>query len=395
MATQYSNGKIVTEGLVFMYDTIDTENCYKGRPTTNTNTYSLNIYNNVPDHVSSTLTATSETYKGVTVYKQDLTALNGTGASYLSNGNNPGIGVYTWPGGGGNANTYTGHSIFFKTSTPLYSTPIFLHYSNIPGYQACCTQPEDMGDGWYRVYVLWYDTVTRSDGKFWAINPLSVASGQTITVYWAGPFREDLNSTSISQFVNGTRSATQGLLPLVGNSSLDLSNISFTTPAINPQITFDGTNDCIDLNTNSLITGTDPFTIESVTNLTAGSYGAILGNYGPGYGTGLWWATAGLYIQGSVYYDNYSSINLGWHHLVATRDASGNVKLYRDGILSKTGTLTSSIPTNINWRIGADVVNAGEPLTGNIPVIKIYNRVLTTDEVTQNYNKYKLRFNLP
>jgi hypothetical protein len=191
---------------------------------------------------------------------------------------------------------------------------------------------------------------------------------------------------------SSTRSNTQGLLPLVGNSTLDLSNVSFDS---NAQIIFDGTNDCIDLNTNSLITGTDPFTIESVTNLTAGSYGAILGNYGPGYGTGLWWATAGLYIQGSVYYDNYSSINLGWHHLVATRDASGNVKLYRDGILSKTGTLTSSIPTNINWRIGADVVNAGEPLTGNIPVIKIYNRVLTTDEVTQNYNKYKLRFNLP
>jgi hypothetical protein len=403
MATQYANGKIATEGLVFMYDTIDTENCYKGRPTTNTNTHPLYVYNNVPDHVSSTLTATSETYKGVTVYKQDLTALNGTGASYLSNGNNPGIGVYTWPGGGGNANTYTGHSIFFKTSTPLYSTPIFLHYSNIPGYQACCTQPEDMGDGWYRAYVLWYDTVTRSDGKFWAINPSSVASGQTITVYWAGPFREDLNSTSISQFVNGTRSATQGLLPLVGNSSLDLSNISFTNPAINPQITFDGSNDKIDTNITNIVNNASYEVVlnckgnVSTYNMYMGQYLPYMGVYG---GNTIYYSD---YINGSqtVVQTNSGTITYNtYYHVICTREYDGSnttQKVYINGNLLASGTFSGAKSAFANPNtisIGDGAAFNWYPFYGDIPVAKVYNRTLTSNEVTQNYNKYKIRFNL-
>ena len=163
----------------------------------------------------------------------------------------------------------------------------------------------------------------------------------------------------------------------------------------NAQIYFDGTDDCIDLNTNSLITGTNPFTIESITNKTAGSYGAILGNYGPGYGTGLWWATAGLYLGGNLYHTDYSTTMAGWHYSAVTRDSSGNAKLYRDGVLINTATLNASVPANINWRIGADVNGAGEALAGNIPVVKTYNRVLSDAEIKQNYNKYKTRFNLP
>ena len=217
MAVGTGYSKVASSGLVFAYDTGDTYNSYLGRPTTNVNTYPLYIYNNVPGNVSSTLTATSDTYRGATVYRQTLTALDASGASYLSGGNNPGIGVYTYPGGGGNVNQYSGHSMFFKPTVAMSGTPIFTCYSNIGGWQSC-GNVQDMGDGWFRAYVLWYDTVTRSDGKFWAINPLSTSVGQTVTIYWAGQFREDLNSTSISQFVNGSRSSTQGLIDKIGRA---------------------------------------------------------------------------------------------------------------------------------------------------------------------------------
>lgn len=160
-------------------------------------------------------------------------------------------------------------------------------------------------------------------------------------------------------------------------------------------IVLDGVNDWIDIsNSSSFITGTNPFTIESWTNKTSGSYGAILGNYGSGYSTGLWWATAGLYIQGSVYHSDHSNAMAGVHHSAVTRDSSGNVVLYRDGVQVGTGVLTSSIPSGINWRIGADVNGGAEPLTGSIYVVKAYNKVLTSTEISQNFNSLRTRFGI-
>ena len=190
MAVGQGYSKTATNGLVFAFDTGDTRNSFLGRPTTNLmEGYGLSNYNNVPGSVTTNLTQTSDSYRGAPIWIQTLTPLDGSGVSWLSNGNNPGLGVVT-SGGGGLANRYTGHSIFFKPTVPMHSSPIFTQYSNIGGWQTCCNY-EDMGDGWFRAKVLWYDTTTRSDGKYWAINPLSATLNIPITIYWAGPFKED------------------------------------------------------------------------------------------------------------------------------------------------------------------------------------------------------------
>ncbi len=191
-----------------------------------------------------------------------------------------------------------------------------------------------------------------------------------------------------------TRSNTEALVDLTGNHTLTSSSgviynsdgtFSFTTTA---------NTSYFDLNSQNIISGTNPFTIEAWTNKTSGSYGEILGNYGSGYSTGLWFATAGLYIVGSVYHTDYANSMAGIHHSAATRDSSGNVKLYRDGVLVSTGTLTSSIPSNINFRIGADVNGGAESLGGNIYNVKVYNQVLTAAEVTQNFNALRGRYGI-
>jgi hypothetical protein len=81
--------------------------------------------------------------------------------------------------------------------------------------------------------------------------------------------------------------------------------------------------------------------------------------------------------------------------MVATRDGSGNVRLYVNGLLNKTGTLTGSIPSNINFRIGSDVNGFNEQLTGHLYSLKVYNRVLSDQEVAQNYNAIGSRFQYP
>jgi hypothetical protein len=390
MATK-QNGNVDKNGLIFHFDISDTYNSYFGRPTTNMLGDTMSNYNNVGGSVTTTLTTTGEYYRGAPIYKQVLTPLDASGVSWLSAGNNPGLGVVTG-GGGGTGGRYTGHSIFFKPTVPMNGSPIFTHYSNIGGWQSSANY-EDMGDGWFRAHVIWYDTVTRSDGKYWAINPLIASLNVPITIYWAGPFKEDLNVQNVSQYIYSSRSVTNSLKDLTGTYTMDLTNVSFSND-VRPQITFDGSNDYIDIQSQSLINGTADFTIEAVYNKTGSNGGAIFCNYGPSYGTGVWFSGMyGIYIQGAVYAPGYPLAN-GKYHMVATRQ-SGYVRLYLNGVLVNSATLSSSIPTNVNYRIGADVNGAGEPFTGDIYSLKVYNRALRDYEVFQNYSHYKTRHGLP
>ena len=400
MAVAQGYGKTVTSGSVFAYDTGDTRNSYLGRPTTNLSTgYAIYNYNNVGGNVTTVIEATEETYKGATIYKQTITPLDASGVSYLTNGNNPGIGVYHG-GGGGTGGQYSGHTIFFKPTGPMFSSPIFTAYSNIGGWQSS-NQYEDMGDGWFRAKVLWYSASTLSDQKFWAINPAGATTNVPITIYWAGPFKENLNSTIISQFVEGTRSATQGLLPLVGNSSLDLSNVSFDS---NAQITFDGTDDYLDFTAPNL-SGTA--TIEMVCKIGSGYAGKMFMGW---YAYDIWCGSGHLGYNtsnGDVYGISSSTVSsLGlvnnWKHYIfeMRSDVSyTNNKIYINGALQTLSQqLSGEAAGNRNFNSGngriADWRITGYYMPMDCNVFKVYNRALSAGEVRQNYLHYKTRFNL-
>lgn len=400
MAVAQGYGKTVTSGSVFAYDTGDTRNSYSGRPTTNVSAgYGLYNYNNVPGNVTTAITTTGETYKGAAVYKQTITPLDSTGVSYLTNGNNPGLGVYH-SGGGGTGGQYSGHTIFFKPVGPMYSTPIFTHYSNIGGWQSTSNY-EDMGDGWFRAKVLWYYPSTLSDNKYWAINPSGATTNVPITIYWAGPFKENLNSTTISQFVEGTRSATQGLLPLVGNSTIDLTNVSFDS---NAQMTFDGTNDYVNLADFNIFNGNLPFSVELIFSITAFNGDCILVSF---FGENLLMYTFGDSLASEVlgfrgYINNtwvtpvYTpSLSIGKYYYVnTTYSPTSGFKLYLDGVNTSSNSLVGSITSYTLQNSIGSLGNNTRFFNGQVPVAKIYNRALSAAEVRQNYLHYKTRFNL-
>jgi hypothetical protein len=52
------------------------------------------------------------------------------------------------------------------------------------------------------------------------------------------------------------------------------------------------------------------------------------------------------------------------------------------------------LSTTFNFRIGADVNGGGEPFTGNIHSVKVYNKLLTATEVIQNFNSQRDRYGL-
>ena len=194
------------------------------------------------------------------------------------------------------------------------------------------------------------------------------------------------------------RTATQGLLDLTGNSTLDLSNTSFNS---NAQMVFDGTNDYITAGT-GILSGTGDFTIEAVIQSDyQETGGTVFANYPAGnlqtffsgrY-IGLYLANSSAYLGASPFTTVLPEFTTEPVHFLALREGT-TTRVYLNGVLKKTGSSNSDIGSpSAAFRIGANTAGTEEFL-GDIFVVKIYNRALTAAEVKQNYRHYKTRFNL-
>jgi hypothetical protein len=85
--------------------------------------------------------------------------------------------------------------------------------------------------------------------------------------------------------------------------------------------------------------------------------------------------------------------NGNWHNITGTYIPTTSLNIYIDGNLEDSNT--TSIPSsrnsnNANLWFGKDSFN--NYFTGNIGPVQIYNRGLSSTEVTQNYNALKNRF---
>jgi hypothetical protein len=88
-----------------------------------------------------------------------------------------------------------------------------------------------------------------------------------------------------------------------------------------------------------------------------------------------------------------------WHHIIAQWDGTTNsntAKLFTDTVLAGQTTATGTGFRNAhNVFIGGQhPSNPNRTWDGKIAVIRAYNRILTTDEISINYNALKERFGL-
>ena len=260
MAVANGFGKVATSGLVFMYDTGDTINSYIGEPTTN---YQWNGGSEVTPwtvggiNTDVTNTVNQGPIKGAKTWKFQKTGTsnqwNGWESSYggIWSGNSGDIWTtsywYKTNNDAGMGGFWIGAFYTPDWSRP-YNTTVLANVSSI------------IPDGqWHYNYTVTrfnenYSSAIIVDGPSWGY------SGQAGELYINGLQWE--KKPHATPFAYGTRSATQGLLPLVGNSSIDLSNVSFTS---NAQMTFDGTDDGIIINTSQFNKSNgDPITVECV-----------------------------------------------------------------------------------------------------------------------------------
>ncbi len=398
------------ENLVFGYDLGDTRNSFKGKPATNI----LKVLN-------SQYSDYNQTYFKVTngTHIVDIPTLGPRTVKYIDVWNdyvggsgNCCLGLFTF----GTSITVTGgtdymYQIIYKTDTGYTDTNYMYHYEyGASGYLTeyglhSTSRRTHLGDGWYHAWggfttnaSATYTNTYLFHYEYATLNRIQVA-GVMLT--------QGTQVIPPDQFIGfeQTRSATQGLIDLTGNSTIDLTNVSFDS---NAQMTFDGTDDIINIpaaSWNILTT----HTLEAVFKANGTGFNGYHvmfqkeGGYSGGAVYGLRALNAGGSLLAMICYDAQAAnaktlasttlvTNGQYYHVVATFDSAYNWKIYINGVLENETTLTSNPYQNSS----SIFIGRGDSRTmnGDLPIAKIYNRALTASEIKSNYNAIKGRFNI-
>ena len=366
----HANPDIVDDNLVFLYDTDDAKS-FKGEPTTNLITNSGTSNTGWVGHGWTGSQAISNDYSNT----YEFTATNGWHNRTFDTGVTSGGTIYVSFEYKLKQQQTTQNQLFVLNGTSLGS------YTNWLGSGSMSFEWQTFSGSF---------TANANSSKI-AIGPRGQdSSGLTDIVYIRNLQVEQ--KPHATPFVNGTRSATQGLLDRTSTSTINISNASFDS---NAQMTFDGTDDTINT---GLFSGrnpaTDPFTIEAVvkSDITSGARMWIdATNNGSNQRLYCAYAATGtgnpMGIQGSAW--SSSGVNdTDYHHYVIVMDGSV-ARLYNNGEAHSTKSYTSYQIQSLN--IGGR--NSYRWL-GDIPIFKLYDRALTAAEVLQNFNATKSRFGL-
>ena len=195
------------------------------------------------------------------------------------------------------------------------------------------------------------------------------------------------------------------------------NNPSFNTTEAGGTITLDGTNDFVTFGNASVANfdHDDSFTYEIWLRSTANASKYIMGknessgNY-RGVEIGYRGNTHIGKIAAAIRNTNASSKRIivstvnntyrgnNWHHIVCTYDGSGTasgmdiiIDTVNDTTSVSTGNISGGITSTSNLCIGSRN-GAANYLPGTFGAFKIYNKVLTSAEILQNYNALKNRF---
>jgi Concanavalin A-like lectin/glucanases superfamily len=366
----YGSPKIVTNGLVFYWDSANPKS-WKGKQTTNyvTNAATMSSFNNYSNGPTSTFVTEFGTtgwrmtsagswngcYQGISLPSTGTYTFSAWYRYWGGSSNNNGATCYVSGWGGGDSASALDKSkigIWQRVSITLNCTTTSM-----------------------TLYLISYGGTNNADNSTWEVTMPQVEAGSFAT-----------------PFVAGSRANTDCIIDLTKNYQLATGSLTY---ASDNTFSFNGSGDYIELYAADIITGTNPFTFECFYTISGNGSAEIFGNYGPGYTAGYVWISGryGLYISGSCYFPG-SPLGVGTYHMACTRDSSGNCVLYKNGVQVNTGVLTASVPVGPYFRIGKDTNTGGEDLNGTIYSQKVYNRVLSAAEITQNFEAHRGRYGL-
>jgi hypothetical protein len=222
--------------------------------------------------------------------------------------------------------------------------------------------------------------------------PDIVTSGLTLNLDAGNPYSYSPLNTGSTTWVDTTYTTTGGTL-INGTSYSDGTMV------------FDGTNDYAKV---SDINITSEISIEGwVYANSVGSFNAIASQFQADTLTESSWVLETVGSDIRLYITNNSSLSfastsfstLVWTHIVGTFNGT-TIKIYKNSVLGDvTGTIAGLNNSNLNINIGALYSQNGNEggtglWNGKISNVKIYNRALSQDEITQNFNATRGRYGI-
>jgi hypothetical protein len=217
--------------------------------------------------------------------------------------------------------------------------------------------------------------------------------------------------------------ADRNSYPGSGSTWYDLSGNSYNNSLINSpsfntanggNIIFDGANDYAQITSSSKLTGITDVSASCYVNMissgSAGSPGGIFNRYFNTTGNNGWniianisGSTVSFSFNGressAAYFSNLTNYDYDlntWYYIVGVKQGT-SWKVYVNGNLevnNTNGNGTTTFGNNIIYFGGYPQFGTVHRSNFKIGLCGIYNRALSSDEITQNYNATKGRFGL-
>tara|TARA_B100000497_G_scaffold116811_1_gene141513 strand:- start:396 stop:1634 length:1239 start_codon:yes stop_codon:yes gene_type:complete len=406
---------IVNDGLVFGYDTHTYSRFYNGVNTTN---HLISLRTSFTNTVRTNGKAVAGEEE---VYIPTIGKRNVKYVEYFNNYNNgddlgccPNLFNYhggtTVPLVGNQSYTY---SIVYK-HTGGYTHPNFMYryrykedgtYIGEGGLHSTARRTH-LGDGWYHAWGSW---TTNSDANYGRFYSFLYNYGTTVQRFYVAAISLVKNNSGSEHLIippnlllepNTSVTSTQSLIDLKGNTNIDVDDISFNSTG---QPEFDGTDDYVSIDIAADYIAGGDFSVEAVIKGSSQDHKSIISANTSGGGNRFLWmvrsAGMGIHDGSSWYIGDEDVDDNNYHHIVLTYDFSTkNAKIYTDNILDTNVTTGNQINVSTSDSVSIGMEYDGTSKTdffnGEIPIAKIYNKVLTDAEIKQNFDAYKNRFEL-
>lgn len=306
-------------------------------------------------------------------------------------------------------NTGTDWHTGSNTATATYnSTYNYWSTQGITDFSNSVSSDLDLRGEWQRIYLPFTPSSTirnQEIGSGIVINKLGgymrpSLVGQSQQNYYFITASQLEPGTFPSPYVYGTRTNTQCLLDLAGNSTVTVNNLTYTN---DNKFTFNNTN-------SSLISVAHNSTIQPVTEYSSEAWVWIDSSQDNQYPR-IWdkinalvhiSQTSPFTIAQNTTTSSLRQVAIGsaiqhstWTHIVTTYDGQIG-KIYLNGLLVVTndfGTVENVSSTTSDLYIGSNL-GGTRNFNGKIDMLKIYDHAMTPDEVSKKYNQTKSRFGL-
>ena len=400
---------IVEDGIVFYYDTGNTVKSYIGEPTENLfGTTAMTFQSDYPDFTSYIQNGSDSI--GNYIIKDTVNAPWYTGLRVRDNGIRP-------------LTTGVSYVVSFECRSPQYGWSWSLDSNQYGGdwndndsgrtsftnltfiSTGGTTYTQDMVNTWQKVqYTVYMKSWSTGSPTAYPLDSF-FPDANNIKIYYRNP-QIEIGKTHATQYTPTSRSATQGLLDMTGNSTINITNASFDN---NAQIEFDGTNDYTDSGYDLSWNNTNSVSVEFMVkpyNVSGGNYG-IIGKEYPNWEWAfyqsnttlnlVYWNNAGGHSNGMDFQVNVFPTANTWYHVIYTWDTTTSIFYVNGTAAGSKVAVDPSINQNRSNNVmigGHTYVWSDSYFNGKLDLVKFYNKALTASEVSTNYNALKTRFGI-